>query len=160
MQTIKEEWIKIYLLDNNSIVVFCTTKYYLSSCDNNEVFHIPASVKLFQFNPHLATIKVMPHSAHQNQAHHTLILAITSTCKWVWAISNKKNPSETTFHLIYGTLSMLGFDPTWWKWRDGSTLLHYTAKGLGHELVMNYSTKEPPLIELYRRSGLPSTHSI
>jgi hypothetical protein len=95
MQTLKEEWIKIYLLNNNSMldVVFCATKDYLSSCDNNE--------------PNSAMV------AHQNQAHHTLDLPITSTCKWGWAISTQKNPSKTTFHLIYGTLSMLGFDPTW-----------------------------------------------
>jgi hypothetical protein len=62
MQTIKEEWIKIYLLDNNSMldIVFCTTKDYLPSCDNNEVFHIPASFKLFQVNPYLTTMKLMP----------------------------------------------------------------------------------------------------
>jgi hypothetical protein len=99
MQTIKGEWIKIYLLDNNSMldVVFCATKDYLPSCDNNEVFHIPSSFKFFQVNPYLATMKVMPHSAmvvHQNQAHHTLDLAITSTCKWVWAISTKKTPAK------------------------------------------------------------------
>jgi hypothetical protein len=141
MQTIKEEWIKICLLGDNSMldVVFCATKDYLpSSCDKNEVFHIPASFKLFQVNPYLVTRKVIPHSAmvaHQNQAYHTLDLAITSTCKWELAISTKRNPSKTTFHLIYGTLSMLEFDPTWWKWRDGSTLLHYTSKRLGHELL-------------------------
>jgi hypothetical protein len=47
MQTIKEEWIKIYVLDDNNMlnVVFCATKDYLPSFDNNEVFHIPTSFK-------------------------------------------------------------------------------------------------------------------
>jgi hypothetical protein len=141
MQTIKEEWIKIYLLDDNSMldVVFCATKDYFPCCDNNEVFHIPASFKLFQVNPYLATMKVIPHLAmvaHQNQVHHTSDLAITSTCKWVWAISTKKNPNKTPFHLIY-----LWQKPDLWQivdarsWRDGSTLLHYTSKRLGHELL-------------------------
>jgi hypothetical protein len=64
-QTIKEEWIGIYLFDDISIleVVFYTIKDYLSFCDNNEVFHILASFKLFQINPYLTTLKVVPHSA-------------------------------------------------------------------------------------------------
>jgi len=133
MQTIKEQWIKIYLLDDKSMldVIICATKDYLPSCDNNKVFHIPASFKLSQVNPYLATMKVIPHSAtvaHQNQVHHTLDLAITSTCKWVWAISTKKNPSKTTFHLIYGKLSMLevgGMGPLFYITPQRDSVMNY-----------------------------------
>ncbi len=64
-QTIKEEWIGIYLFDDIAIpeVIFCTRKNYLSFYDNNEVFHILASFKLFQINPYLTILEVVPHLA-------------------------------------------------------------------------------------------------
>jgi hypothetical protein len=77
MQIIKEEWIGIYLDNDNRMheVIFCTIKDYLPSCDSNEVFHILGSLKLFQINPYLAMV------AHKNQDHPTLDLVVKSTCK-------------------------------------------------------------------------------
>jgi hypothetical protein len=66
--------------------------------------------------------------AHQNQVDPTLDLAIKCTCKQVWMISTKKGLRKTTFHMFCGKLSMIEFDPTWWKSRDRSTLMYYTLK--------------------------------
>ncbi len=124
MQIIKEEWIGIYLANDNNMheVIFCTIDDYLPSCDNNEVFHILGNLKLFQINPYLVMV------AHQNQVNPTLDLAIKSTCKHVWMICTKKGLSKTTFHMFCCKLSMIEFDPTWWKSRDRSTIMYYTLK--------------------------------
>jgi hypothetical protein len=47
----------------------------------------------------------------------------TSSCKRIKVVILKKGPTKHNFHLYYGLLTSLHFDPNSWYWKDGTPFI-------------------------------------